>query len=63
LFSHAIGWIVCRTALDIAYKPFVGAGILTVLAMTLIVTAAGLVASIPVLRQRPAPFLREQAEE
>jgi putative ABC transport system permease protein len=63
LFSHAIGWIVCRTALDIAYKPFAGAGILTVLAMTLIVTAAGLVASIPVLRQRPAPFLREQAEE
>ena len=63
LFSHVIGLIVCRAVLDIAYKPFVGAGILTVLGITLMVATIGLAASVPILRQRPAQFLREQAEE
>jgi putative ABC transport system permease protein len=63
LLSQAIGWTVCRTALDVAYRPFFGMSLLMVLITTAVVIAVGLGASVPVLRQKPAAFLREQTEE
>jgi putative ABC transport system permease protein len=63
LLSQAIGWTVCRTALDVAYRPFFGMSLLMVLITTVVVIAVGLGASVPVLRQKPAAFLREQTEE
>lgn len=61
--SQTAGWIICRNVLDVPYKPFVGVSLLLVLAAALVVIAVGLGASIPVLRKKPAAFLREQAEE
>jgi putative ABC transport system permease protein len=63
LLSQAIGWTVCWTALDVSYRPFFGMSLLMVLATTIAVIAVGLGASVPVLRQKPAEFLREQTEE
>ena len=63
LISQATGWIVCRYALDVAYKPFPGRSLLMALITTLVVIVVGLGASAPVLRQKPAEFLRERTEE
>ncbi len=56
-------WFICRHALDILYKPFLGTSILMIIAMTTLVIAVGLGASLAIIRQRPAAFLREQTEE
>lgn len=56
-------WIICRNVLDVTYQPFVGISLLMVLATTLLVIAVGGGASLSILRQKPAVFLREQAEE
>ncbi|HUI46044.1 MAG TPA: FtsX-like permease family protein [Nitrospirota bacterium] len=56
-------WIICRHALDILYKPFLGISTLMIIAMTILVIAVGLGASLAIIRQRPAAFLREQTEE
>ncbi len=61
--SQAASWIICRFALDVAYRPFAGISLLMVLATSVVVIAAGLGASVPILRQKPAAFLREQTEE
>ena len=63
LISQTGSWIICRQVLDLNYRPFIGASIILLVAMTLLVIAVGLVASIPILRQKPAAFLREQADE
>jgi len=61
--SQATSWIICRRVLDVAYTPFVGMSLFMALATTLIVIVVGLGASVPVLRKKPAAFLREHAEE
>jgi putative ABC transport system permease protein len=61
--AQAVSWIVCRKALDVAYRPFAGLSFFIGLALTLLVIAVGLGASVPILRRKPAAFLREQAEE
>jgi putative ABC transport system permease protein len=61
--AQLTGWIVCTYALDMAYEPFLGASLLMALATMCIVVAVGLVAAVPILRHKPAAFLREQAEE
>jgi putative ABC transport system permease protein len=61
--AQITGWIVCTYALDMAYEPFLGASLLMALATMCIVVAVGLVAAVPILRHKPAAFLREQAEE
>ncbi len=63
ILSQAAAWFICWKVLDLTYKPFLGLGVILVLAMTLIVIAVGLAASVPVLRKKPAAFLREQTEE
>ncbi len=61
--SQTTSWIICRSALDVPYKPFDGISLLMVAAAMLVVIAAGLGASVPILRKKPAAFLREQTEE
>jgi putative ABC transport system permease protein len=61
--SQTTSWIICRSALEVPYKPFAGISLLMVVAATLVVIAAGLGASVPILRKKPAAFLREQTEE
>jgi putative ABC transport system permease protein len=61
--AQTTGWIVCTYALDTAYEPFIGASLLMALSTMLMVMVVGLVAAVPILRQKPAEFLREQAEE
>ncbi len=61
--SQTGSWIICRFALDVPYKPFLASSLLMVIATTLTVVVVGLGASVPILRHKPAAFLREQTEE
>ena len=61
--SHVGSWIICREIFDIPYKTLPVATIAMIAATVLIVISVGLGASIPILRQKPAPFLREEEQE
>jgi putative ABC transport system permease protein len=61
--AQTTGWIVCTYALDMAYAPFFGTSLIMTLATMLLVVVVGLGAALPILRHKPAAFLREQAEE
>jgi putative ABC transport system permease protein len=61
--AQTTGWIVCTYALDVAYQPFAGTSLLMALVTMLMVVAVGLGAAAPILRHKPAAFLREQVEE
>jgi putative ABC transport system permease protein len=63
VFSQTATFIICKYALDIPYIPFIGVDLVIVSLTMIVVLAAGLGASIPALRQKPAAFLREQTEE
>ena len=63
VFSQTATWAICRYALDIEYQPFPGLSLAMALTTTVVVIAVGLSASVPVLRKKPAAFLREQSEE
>ena len=63
ILAQTGNWIICRFALDVPCRPFVGTSLLMVLATTLVVIAVGLGASRSILRQKPVLFLREQADE
>lgn len=63
LLSQTTSWIICRYAFEVIYKPFVVISLVMALATTLIVIAVALGASVPILRKKPAAFLREQTEE
>jgi putative ABC transport system permease protein len=61
--AQATGRVVCTYALDVAYQPFAGTSLIMALVTMLIVVVVGLGAAVPILRHKPAAFLREQAEE
>lgn len=61
--AQTASWVICRFALDVPYQPFAGTSLLMSLATTLLVVVVGLGAARSVLRVKPAPFLREQADE
>ena len=63
ILAQAGSWIICRFVLDVTYRPFVATSLLMLLATTLLVITVGLGASLSILRQKPALFLREQTEE
>jgi putative ABC transport system permease protein len=63
ILAQTGNWIICRFALDVPCRPFVGTCLLMVLATTLVVITVGLGASRSILRQKPVLFLREQADE
>lgn len=61
--SEVGSWIICRHALDVPYNPFVGISLVMIIIPIGLVIAVGLGASLSIVRQRPAAFLREQTEE
>ena len=61
--AQTTGWIVCTYALDVDFHPFINTSLVMALLTMLMVVVVGLVAAIPILRHKPAAFLREQAEE
>ena len=63
LISQVGSLIICRKALGMSYRPYLVESLLLVLATTLLVVLVGLAVSVPILRQKPVAFLREQADE
>jgi putative ABC transport system permease protein len=55
--------IICRKGLDMSYNPYPLNSVLLLVGTTTLVVCVGLAASIPILRQKPVAFLREQEEE
>jgi putative ABC transport system permease protein len=63
LISQVGSLVICRKALDMSYRPYLGISLLLVMGTTLLVLLVGMAASISILRQKPVAFLREQADE
>jgi putative ABC transport system permease protein len=63
VLSQTTTFIICKYALDIPYTSFIGVNLAIVSLTMIVVTTAGLGASVPALRHKPAAFLREQTEE
>jgi putative ABC transport system permease protein len=63
LISQAAGWIIAVRVLDITYHPYLPESGLLLLGNVLLVLAVGSAATLPILRQKPVVFLREQTEE
>lgn len=63
LLAQAATWILCRQVLAIPYHPFLTTTLVMIGGTLLLVTGVGLAASAPLLRQKPAPFLRGEAQE
>jgi putative ABC transport system permease protein len=61
--SQLAGAIVCRRVFSLEYRPYLAESLLMLAAALLLVVAVGVGASLSILRQRPAAFLREQADE
>ncbi|MEZ4656999.1 MAG: FtsX-like permease family protein [Caldilineaceae bacterium] len=56
-------WIVSTRVFEIRYAPLFGASAIMVIGTVALVMLVGLLASLPILRQRPIRFLREQTQE
>lgn len=63
VLSQTTTFIICKYALDIPYTSFIGVNLAIVSMTMIVVTTAGLGASVPALRHKPTAFLREQTEE
>jgi len=63
ILAQAASAGVVEIVLDIAYKPFIWDMLGMVATAVAVVVAVGLLASRTILKQKPAAFLREQAEE
>jgi putative ABC transport system permease protein len=63
VLSQTTTFIICKYALDVPFASFIGVNLAIVGITMIVVIAAGLGASVPALHQKPAAFLREQAEE
>ena len=63
VLSQSGSWIICRYVLDVPYNPFIGISSVMIIATAVLVIIVGLGASLSIIRQRPAAFLREQTEE
>lgn len=63
LLSQVASWIINTRVFELPYRAFVGVSILMMVGTILLVMAVGLLASLPILRQRPIGFLREQTQE
>lgn len=62
ILAQAGSWALCRFFLDIPYRPGLIASLLLVVLTTLVVVGVGLLSSISIISQKPALFLREQAD-
>jgi putative ABC transport system permease protein len=61
--SQTLCWGISRRVFDIRYQAFPEASLLMAAMTALLVIFVGLLASLPILRQKPVAFLREQADE
>jgi len=58
VFAQAVTWGIATWRLNLRWHPFWASSLTVVAATTLITIGVGLAASLPVLRRRPADFLR-----
>ncbi len=58
VFAQAITWGIATWRLNLRWHPFLSSSLAVVALTTLITIGVGLAASLPVLRRRPADFLR-----
>lgn len=63
VFAQAVTWGIATWRLDLRWHPFWASSLAVVLATTLVTVGVGLAASLPVLRRRPADFLRNAGAE
>lgn len=63
LMSQVASLLICRKGLDMSYHPYPADSLLLVLATTALVVFVGLAVTLPLLRQKPVTFLREQSDE
>ncbi|GFO65700.1 FtsX-like permease family protein [Geomonas paludis] len=63
LMSQVASLLICRKGLDMEYRPYPADSLLLVAGTTLLVVAVGLAVTLPLLRQKPVTFLREQSDE
>ncbi|WP_373499270.1 ABC transporter permease [Desulfococcus sp.] len=63
LISQTAGWIIATRVLDIDYQPYLLESTLLFFGNVLLVMGVGGAATLPILRQKPVVFLREQTEE
>ncbi|HSB79093.1 MAG TPA: FtsX-like permease family protein [Candidatus Methylomirabilis sp.] len=61
--SQTLSWLISSRVFDIRYQAFPEASLLMAAMTALLVVVVGLLASLPILRQKPMVFLREQADE
>ena len=61
--SQVASLLICRKGLDMSYHPYPVDSLLLVLATTVLVVMVGLAVTVPLLRQKPVTFLREQSDE
>lgn len=62
VISQIGSFIICWKGFDINYRVYPGASLLLVLATTALVVCVGMAVSLPILRQKPVTFLREQED-
>jgi putative ABC transport system permease protein len=62
VISQLGSFIICWKGFDISYRVYPGASLLLVLATTALVVGVGMAVSLPILRQKPVTFLREQED-
>ncbi len=62
-FAQAITWGIATWRLNLRWHPFWASSLAVVAATILVIVAVGLAASLPVLRRRPADFLRSSPDE
>ncbi|WP_129125506.1 ABC transporter permease [Geomonas oryzae] len=63
LMSQVASRLICTKGLDMAYAPYPVDSLLLVAATTALVEVVALAATIPLVRQKPVIFLREQTDE
>ncbi|HJV33504.1 ABC transporter permease, partial [Geomonas sp.] len=61
--SQLASLVICREKLEMSYHPYPLESLTLVLATVLLVICVGMAASLGILRQKPAGFLREQGDE
>ncbi len=62
ILAQAGSWALCRFLLDIPYRPGWSGSLSLVVLSTILVVGVGLVSAVPIIRQKPSHFLRDQAD-
>ena len=60
--AQTVSWLICRQELKIAYDPLPGRSLLMFAVVLLVTTLCGWLASLQILRQKPAAYLQRENE-